>query len=380
MINSFRHAATAAVGLAALALLTLPAIGNAAPANSTNYVSPTGVNTNDNSSCAQAAFSSIQAAVTAEPSGGTVFVCAGTYAEGVTVDKPLTLIGQDAVINASGQPYGIGLAASYSTVSGFTVRKAHADESTGAPGDGIVTAGIVASTLSPSDHDVITGNTLARNDGSGIDVESSSFTTISGNVSVRNGIGINVTNDLGAPSAHDVIAGNTTNNNPGGCGIVLADHSGSGVFDNRVLGNTARDNGLGTPSAPNASSGSGIIIAAAGATGGAYNNLIRGNTLTGNGHGGVALHGHAPGPKFSGNQIVGNTIGKNNLRTDYRDKQSTGIYLGDVAKLRIAVWNNLFRNDRYGVFTAGPVKVVSLKKNAFVHVKVHHKQIAKYAG
>ena len=34
----------------------------------------------------------------------------------------------------------------------------------------------------------------------------------------------------------------------------------------------------------------------------------------------------------------------------------------------------------YGVFSAGPVHVRNLKTNAFMHVKVHHKHIQKYAG
>jgi parallel beta-helix repeat protein len=360
--------------------LWAPAVTHAAaPDKDTLFVSPTGTNTNDGSSCAQATYSSIQTAVMSSIAGGRVVVCAGTYNESVNVDKPLTLIGQSAVVNATGHPYGIGLGASYSAVSGFTVRNAQAQPN-GLPGDGIVTGGIVGGNPVASSHDIITDNTTTNNEGAGIDVQSSSFDTVSHNVATHNGIGINVSNDLGGASSHNVITGNTTNKNPGGCGIVLADHSGSGVFANQVTGNTARNNGLGTPSAPNASAGSGIIIAVGAPTGGAYNNLVQGNTLTGNGHGGVAIHGHVKGLNLSGNRIVGNTIGKNNLRTDYRDKKTTGVYLGDVSKLQISVKDNLFKNNRYGVFSAGPVTVKHLKSNGFIHVKVHHKHIAKYAG
>jgi hypothetical protein len=44
------------------------------------------------------------------------------------------------------------------------------------------------------------------------------------------------------------------------------------------------------------------------------------------------------------------------------------------------VKDNLFKNNHYGVFSAGPVTVKHLKSNGFLHVKVHHKHIAKYAG
>jgi len=371
MFTQFRTTAVAVIGAAtAVTLVGAPAVGNAVPApGSTIYVAPHGTVSNDGSSCDQATFSSIQAAVTAAQAGSTVIVCYGTYTESVTVDKQLTLIGQGGpYIVADNQPYGIGIAASYTTVRGFEISNAHADESTGAPGDGIVTAGIVGGTPVPSDYDVI------------VDVESSSNDFISNNHSARNGIGINVTNDFGPPSTNDRISGNATNNNPGGCGIVLADHSGSGVSGIQVLGNTVRHNGLGTPSAPKASAGSGIIIAAGGPHGRVDGNIIRGNTLTGNGHAGVALHGHAKGPRFSKNQIIGNLIGKNNLRTDYKDKKSTGIYLGDAAKINIVVKSNMFRSNYYGIFTAGPVHVHQLKTNTYAHVKVHHKHIKKYAG
>jgi parallel beta-helix repeat protein len=382
MFIRFRPAAVAVIGAAtALMVVGAPAIGNAVPPpGSTLYVSPTGVVSNNGTSCDQATFTSIEAAVTAAEAGSTVIACAGEYVESVTVDKQLTLVGQGAHIDATNQPYGIGIAASYSTVRGFNIRAAHADESTGAPGDGIVTAGIVGSALVASDHDVIVDNVTANNDGSGIDVESSSSSIVSDNLSIRNGIGINVSNDLGAPSSFDKISGNTTNDNPGGCGIVLADHSGSGVFNIQVLGNTARGNGLGTPSAPKASAGSGLIIAAGGPHGGVYNNQIRGNTFTNNGHAGVALHGHGKGPRFSRNMIIGNTFGKNNKRTDYKDKKLTGIYLGDVAKVNVVVKSNVFRSDYYGIFSAGPVHVHNLKTNAFMHVKVHLKHVKTYAG
>jgi hypothetical protein len=95
------------------------------------------------------------------------------------------------------------------------------------------------------------------------------------------------------PAAHNSLIGNTTNLNPGGCGIALADHTGKGIYGNLVARNVSDGNGLGTPSAEDASSGSGVILA--GSVGGVYDNTITANTFDGNGHAGFDVHAHAPG-------------------------------------------------------------------------------------
>jgi parallel beta-helix repeat protein len=385
MITSSRRVAIGAV-IAAAGVVAAPATFASAAGSSVSYVSPTGQVSNTGSSCDQATFTSIQAAVTASDDGGTVVVCAGSYHEGVTITHRLTLLGQNAVIDASGFPYGIGIGADYTTVRGFLVKDASADETTGAPGDGIVTAALAGQSIVSSSNDVIVGNNLRHNEGSGIDLESTRSTYVANNVSRFNTIGINVSNDLGSESADNRITGNVASNNPGGCGIVLADHSGTGVFSNVVSGNTIRNNGLGTASAPNASSGSGIILAFGGDPStitdksGAYDNRLTSNVITGNGHAAVALHGHAPGVRFSGNRILSNTIGRNNLRTDYRDKKTTGLYFGVKSAETIAVRNNLFKHDTFGVFTAGPVKINGLSTNGFKHVVQQLKHIATYNG
>ena len=200
-----------------------------------------------NTSCADAKYSSIQAAANAVALHGTVVVCAGTYHQTVTVTKSLTLAGRTgAVINAKGFPYGVGMTASYVTVRGLTVENAGTGSESD-PNDGIITAGFGAKGPVPSNHDSIIGNNLKNNGGAGIDLNSTSWSVAVGNVSSNNGIGINMSNDLGVPASHNQILSNLANNNPGGCGIVLADHSGVGIFANTVSGNTANYNGLGTP-------------------------------------------------------------------------------------------------------------------------------------
>jgi parallel beta-helix repeat protein len=368
-------------GIAGIAALTLLGIGvpvaaQAAASGATLYVSPNG-GQGDDSSCAQAGYSSIQTAVSAAPAGGTVVVCAGTYAESVTIGQPLTLAGHSgAVIDATGQPYGVGMTADYVTVSGLTIRNAAASDQ--APGDGIITAGFGEQGPVAGNYETIINNNVFHNDGAGIDVETSQYTTVAGNVTMHNGIGVNVVDDFGTPAAHNRIIGNRASKNPGGCGIVLAEHSGAGVFDNLVRGNIANNNGLGTPSAPNASAGSGIIIAGGGTQGGVHNNTVESNEFFRNGHGGIAIHVHSPGLNFNGNRLLDNVIGKNNLRTDTEDLKSTGVYIGVASHINVLLRGNAIRRNWFGVFTAGPVTIGAKNTNTFHHVHRDFKSVSTY--
>ena len=148
-------------------------------------------------------------------------------------------------------------------------------------------AGFVNDVPTPANHVTITGNTVKDNVGSGIDINSTSYSVASKNVAIGNGVGINMSDDLGVAASHNRIIGNVSDDNPGGCGIALAAHTGMGVFDNVISGNVADDNGLGSPSAPDASAGSGIILADPAPAGGVYDNQVLGNQFSGNGHAGV---------------------------------------------------------------------------------------------
>jgi nitrous oxidase accessory protein NosD len=310
----------------------------------------------------------VQAAADAVPARGTVVVCAGTYDESVTVTKPIRLEGRaGAVIDAAGQSYGVGVAAAYVTVSGLTVENASVG---GTLADGIVTAGLVNGAMVPANHVTITGDVARDNDGSGIDLNSTSDSVAAGDVATGNSVGINVSDDFDQAATGNRIGGNITDGNPGGCGIALADHTGKGIDENAVTGNVSDDNGLGTPSAPNASAGSGVILAAP-AAGGVYDNLIAGNTFDGNGHAGFDVHAHAPGLNFAGNVVTGNRIGVNNLRTSEGDPDTTGVYLGDASPLAITVAGNVISGDHDGIFSAGgPVTVRGTGTNRFRDVAV----------
>jgi parallel beta-helix repeat protein len=369
MKHVLRYASISVVGLAGATLSWTGLAATAASASpATVYVSPGGSAGAHDWSCRTAAYKSIQAAVAAAPLHGTVVVCPGTYKQSVTVNRTVNLHGErGAVINATGKPYGVGVAASWVTVSGLTVENA-SDTANMAPADGIITAGYVNGVPKPADHVTITGDTVKDNVGSGIDLNSTSYSVATNNYAAGNGVGINMSNDLGVAASHNRITGNVSNDNPGGCGIALADHTGTGVYDNVIAGNVGNDNGLGSPSAPDASAGSGIILADAGTKGGVYNNLVTGNSFSGNGHAGVAVHAHAPGLNFSGNVITGNRIGRNNLRTDSHDLKTTGIYLADASPLTITVVGNTIKNNYYGIFTAGKVTVKGAKFNRFINV------------
>lgn len=366
--------------VAAMAAVPLCAvIPEASAASSVVYVSPGGSSTQPDTSCRAAGFNSLQLAVNAVALHGTVYVCPGTFHQNVTVPKSLSLIGaHGAIIDAAGQPYGVGLAADFVTVTGLTVENAKGTNSD--PSDGIITAGFVAGKPIAGNHETIVGNLLVGNAGAGVDLNSTTGSTALRNISIKNGIGINVSDDLGKPASHNLIFNNYASANPGGCGIVLAEHTGAGIFSNWVNGNTANANGLGTPSAPNASSGSGIILAGGSPKGGVYNNAITRNFFIGNGHGGVALHAHVPKMNFSGNRILWNWIGTNNLRTDFKDLKTTGIYLADASPLTITVAGNFIYTNYYGVFTAGPVTATGVGFNVFRQVTTPLGSTPAYGG
>lgn len=331
------------------------------------YVSPSGTASKSGHSCKQAKYSSIQDAIEAAPVRGTVVVCKGTYPGGVNLDKRLILSGKPgATIDATGMAYGVGVSASGSTVVGLRVENANLANSIA---DGIVTVGFDSngSPTGAANHVKVVGNVVTGNVGSGIDLNSTSGSVAFGNKANANGVGVNIADDLGLPAKHNLVSHNVANKNFGGCGIALADHSGAGVVGNVVDHNVANDNGLSSSSRPDASAGSGVILASPIPGGIVTGNLIMHNRFAGNGHAGVVVHAHVPGSDFSGNVISSNLIGTNNLRTDENDLQTTGIYLGSASPMTIKVSGNQIHDDYYGIFTSGPVTLTG-KHNRFHHV------------
>jgi parallel beta-helix repeat protein len=343
---------------------------------STLFVSSTGVSTNNGNSCAQATYATIQSAVTAIAPSGTVIVCAGTYAEDVAVAQPLTLKGQNAVIDATGKNNGVVISSSHVTVEGFTVR--------GATGEGILAVGTLTPSLVPAGapagsttgvpisdvtitKDIVQGNdkgtptsTYAEcqasngvpgDCGEGIHLMSVANSTVSRNYVTGNSGGILLTDEFG-PTHGNTIDHNIVSNNASDCGITLPSHNGlavnpttlapapslAGVYGNTVSNNTILSNGL-------TGFGAGVVIAAPFPGSAAYNNVVSHNLIEGNGISGVTIHSHAPGAFVGGNQILRNTIGVNNLTGDAPLSPAAGPFAepaqfqADTATTGILVWS-----------------------------------------
>jgi nitrous oxidase accessory protein NosD len=369
-------------------LLAFGAVAAQARTATTLYVSPSGAHGNADTSCSTAGYSDINAAITAARSGGTVVVCKGTYVTQAVVNKPLNLIGKSgAVINATGQPpltvgtmklpgsIGIGVIATKNVqVRGFKV----------------VNAGFDAILVGLSSRVSVTGNVLLHNGDVGVDLNGSSWSQASHNVSEYNtGGGYLVTDDVGA-SSHNVVSYNVASHNPGGCGVILAGHSTFGVTDNLVADNLLTDNGTlkSSPEGP----GAGVVIATEVPGETVADNTVAGNTISGNGLAGVTIHAHLPGQNLNGNRIIGNFIGTNNTLGDaidlatsptskknvaVPDNRTTGILVGSASQISVLISHNYISHNYYGIFLEGVGKVVnaSLSDNHFSKVSVQVKRV-----
>jgi parallel beta-helix repeat protein len=375
-------AVTLTVGLLALGVTAAQASASAA---STVYVSPSGTSGAADTSCSTAAYSDINAAITASSSGGTVVVCKGTYHTQAIVNKPLTLTGKSgAVINAKGQtpltigsmtlPGSIGIGVLATTkvhVSGFKV----------------VDAGFDAILVGLSSHVTVTGNVLLRNGDVGVDLNGTSDSTVTHNISKNNaGGGYLVADDVG-PTSHNTVAWNVASHNPGGCGVIVAGHSTFGVTHNLIAHNRLSYNGT----LKSSGGGAGVVIATEVPGETVADNTVEDNTIYGNGLAGVTVHAHLPGQHLNGNRIIGNRIFTNNTIGDpidlatsptsttnvaVPDRKTTGILVGAASSIKILISHNYISNDHYGIFLEGVGNVVhaSLSGNHFHHVTVHVKR------
>ncbi len=314
----------------------------------------------DDEPCAMAHFTTIDAAVAAVKAGTHIVVCPGTYDEGVLIDKPLTLTGVHAVIDASSSPTGngvqiVGPGGSGSSVAGFKIEKAEFE------GILVGTAPVAPSTIGgkpatggvPVSHVTIAGNSLEGNGtgfgseagqcfstpqapgdcGETIHLVSVTDSVVEANNVANNVGGILLTDEFG-PTSHNIIRLNRTTGNSHDCGITLAGHSPAavnpmtgmptglaGVFDNVVTHNFSDGNGV-------VGQGAGILLGGGAPFAGVYGNVIRGNWAAGNGLAGVTIHQHLVGD-LNGNVIEDNVLTGNNLDGDFDfltpDEETTGI-------------------------------------------------------
>jgi nitrous oxidase accessory protein NosD len=329
-------------------------------------------------------------AVSVAAPGAVIHVADGTYAEQVSITKQLTLVGDGAIINATGQNGGIqplagmgivgygllvfGPGAAGTVVEGFTVEHA--------TGEGILVAGtskvrIQDNTIRMNDAGFNTTLTLecqAQGNvpgdcGEGLHLLSVTWSRVVDNVVENNVGGILVTDEVG-PSAHNSIVGNVSKNNLQDCGITLPSHNAlamsdptkGGVYDNLVFNNVSEGNG-----------GAGVGMFAPFPGTASYDNRVVGNVLRNNGEAGVGIHAHAPGQNVSGNSIIGNWISGNGIDPDSGSGHPTGIALfSAVVPVTAAVVDNHVSNEYWGIFMAGPLTIHGLSTNHYSSSVTNH--------
>ncbi len=342
-------------------------------APSTVYVSKHGHAGNSDRSCATARYRHINQAIAAAPRGGTVIVCGGTYKVQAVVTKSLALIGRHgATIDARGQkpiskklPGGSGV-----VVYGTRQRRGHRvhREERGLrrdPGRRGAAGSWSRTTCSKHNGDV------------GVDFNGTSDSLATHNLSEFNkGGGFLIADDLG-PTHFDAVTRNEATRNPGGCGVIIAGHSTSGVWGNYVAHNLITFNGLN-----HKQPGAGVVIATEVKGERVSDNDVADNEIYGNGLAGVTIHSHVPGQRMSGNQIVGNDIGKNNIIgdtiglappvTNHPDLRTTGILVGASSKIRVWIHGNYIHSNWFGIYLNGRIHA-HIFKNRFHRVHKHIK-------
>jgi parallel beta-helix repeat protein len=357
----------ALMGSGGVASASTSSAATAGPAWTRAFVSPHGSSHNSGNSCRSARFRSINAAISWVRAHGTVIVCQGTYHTQAVIRKPLTLIGERAVINARGQKGvlpkvgGSGivvLKTQHVAVSGFRV--------TGAASDAILVA--LSSRVS------VTGNVLEHNGDVGVDFNGTSLSIAAHNISTFNtGGGFLVADDVG-PAHGDSVSWNVASRNPGGCGVIIAGHSKFGVWGNLVAHNLLTDNGT-RPKTP----GAGVVIATEVPGETVARNTVADNRISGNGLAGVTIHSHVKGQNLTGNRIIGNWIGRNNVVGDtiglgapvknVPDLRTTGILVGASSHLHVTISGNHISRNWYGIFLEGRVSF-TLRNNQFSRVRI----------
>lgn len=373
----------------------------------TLYVAPKAGRAKQSGPCKTARYSSINAAIKAAAAGDTVRACPGTYTgsasitvpgpggakltitSGALITKAISLVGmRGAIIDAKGLVNGVtilGPGAAGTVVNGITA--------TGAIGEGILAA--------LTGHVTIENNTVEHNDngtaksawlecqakgvvpndcGEGVHLLTVSGSKVLNNTVEFNSGGVLLTDEFG-PTSHNLVSGNLVEDNESDCGVTVVGHNPAavnsknvpqptkgGVFDNTISANMIISNGT-------IGFGGGVILAGIAS----YNNTVIGNEIVGNGLSGVTIHEHAgallgaPGVDVSGNAIIGNWIGTNNVTGDFGDPLTTGVFVErdspKLATVTVTIKNNTIAWDHFGIFdNAGSGLTAS--GNTFLHVTV----------
>lgn len=355
------------------------------PVPTTIYVSPSGSDTTGTGT-ASSPFATIAHALQVAAPGATIVVEPGHY----YLTAPLNVVqavylesdaanggsASNTVVDATGQLNGVVIAGP--TTAGSVIR--------GLTIQGAEKAGLVAMNTSRL---TIADNVLQQNDQSYAasnpnlppgpngftatnaagcspqdDCEALHLIGVSNSIVTGNTVtqnldgGIYLTDETG-PTYGNQITDNTVTNNAVDCGITLASHSGLGVYDNTVAGNTSSGNG-----------GAGILMATPIPTGAVYGNTIVNNVVTDNFQGGIVLHTHASEPNVPDtvydDVITQNQIAGNQADPFAQTMHSVGISIvgGGTTISDIQVTQNSISNEYYGVYESN-VSNVTVSGNNF---------------
>jgi parallel beta-helix repeat protein len=337
----------------------------------------------------------ISAAVAAAAPGDTIQVAHGTYAEQVTIAKPLSLIAtapftEPPVIDATGKTNGIfinGMATAplpgvaNVIVAGFEVRNANYEGILVANASNVTlidnhvhnnTRALIPSTASCPG--IAAFETSEQMDcGEGIHLMSTDHATVARNLIEDNSGGILITDETG-PNFSNLVQNNDVHDNGYACGITMASHPNAigglpfGISHNVISNNLSHHNGLLLPGA-----GAGVGIFAPGPGNSNTANVVTGNSLYDNGLPGVTMHNHgsapapAPGVNLNDNVIVGNHIHGNAADTaDAHTPGTTGINIYSTAPVTgIVISNNDFSDEAVNIAFKVPAGSLDVHFNDF---------------
>jgi hypothetical protein len=226
--------------------------------------------------------------------------------------------------------------------------------------------------------------------GEGIHLMGVYDSVVSHNKVTDNTGGVLLTDELG-PTYHNKVAHNFITRNLYDCGVTVPGHnphaldgsgnrqpSVGGVYGNEIFRNRITGNG-------NSGEGAGVLFANATAGTAAYDNLVTYNYIAGNEMAGVTLHAHAVDAgkheDLSGNRIVHNDIGPNNLGGDpdafncafscrsHPLRQTTGVVVVGAVPLDVTITHNRIRQNEYGIWLGTGTNVTAvMRHNVFRHV------------
>jgi hypothetical protein len=226
--------------------------------------------------------------------------------------------------------------------------------------------------------------------GEGVHFTGVAYSSIKDSFIAYNAGGVLLSDDTG-PTHGNLVAGNVVTGNATDCGITVPGHnpnalsstgqpqpSVAGVYDNVIRGNVVTNNGV-------KGEGAGVLFANAQAGTASYDNLVQGNYIAGNGLSGVTMHAHTIKPgqfeDLSGNKVIGNVIGRNNLDGDTldcppgsttcspQDLVTTGILVfSGGAPVTTTIAFNHISNNKVGIWLSKPVTASGLFTNSFSNV------------